>query len=39
VLPDGTEISTIPDSRYGYVYFGDRPALVDATSRTVIWVN
>lgn len=39
VLPDGTEITTIPDSRYGYVYFGDRPALVDSTNRTVIWVN
>ena len=39
VLPDGTEISTIPDSRYGYVYLNDRPALVDSTSRTVIWVN
>ena len=39
VLPDGTEIATIPDSRYGYVYLGDRPALVDSSSRTVIWVN
>jgi hypothetical protein len=39
VLPDGTEISTIPDSHYGYVYLNDRPALVDANSRTVIWVN
>lgn len=39
VLPDGTEISTIPDSRYGYVYVDDRPVLVDSSSRTVIWVN
>ena len=40
VLPDGTEIATIPDSpRYGYVYLNDRPALVDANSRTVIWIN
>jgi hypothetical protein len=39
VLPDGTEIATIPDSRYGYVYLGDRPALVDSSRRTVIWVN
>lgn len=39
VLPDGTEISTIPDSHYGYVYLNDRPALVDANSRTVIWIN
>jgi len=39
VLPDGTEVSTIPDSRYGYVYFGDRPALVDSSTNTVIWIN
>ncbi len=39
VLPDGTEIATIPDSRYGYVYLGDRPALVDSTNRTVVWIN
>lgn len=39
VLPDGSQINTIPDSRYGYVYFGDRPALVDPDTRTVIWVN
>lgn len=39
VLPDGSVISTIPDSRYGYVYYGDRPVLVDAQSRTVIWIN
>lgn len=39
VLPDGTEISTIPDSRYGYVYLNDRPALVDSSSRTVVWIN
>lgn len=39
VLPDGTEITTIPDSRYGYVYLGDRPALVDSSTNTVIWIN
>lgn len=39
VLPDGTEVSTIPDSRYGYVYLGDRPALVDSRTNTVIWIN
>ncbi|MGB3336308.1 MAG: DUF1236 domain-containing protein [Devosia sp.] len=39
VLPDGTEVSTIPDSRYGYVYLNDRPALVDSSSRTVVWIN
>ena len=39
VLPDGTEVTTIPDSRYGYVYLGDRPALVDSSTNTVIWIN
>lgn len=39
VLPDGTTISTIPDSHYGYVYIGDRPAMVDTTTNTVIWIN
>lgn len=39
VLPDGSTVSTIPDSRYGYVYFGDRPALVDAQTNTVIWIQ
>ena len=39
VLPDGTEVTTIPDSRYGYVYFDDRPALVDSSTNTVIWIN
>lgn len=39
VLPNGTVISTIPDSPYGYVYYGDRPALVDSTTNTVIWVQ
>ncbi|SFB99109.1 DUF1236 domain-containing protein [Devosia psychrophila] len=39
VLPSGAVVSTIPDSRYGYVYFGDRPALVDSQTNTVIWVR
>ncbi len=39
VVPEGAEIATIPESRYGYVYLGDRPALVDPSTRTVIWVN
>ena len=39
VLPSGAVVSTIPDSRYGYVYFGDRPALVDAQTNTVLWVR
>jgi len=39
VLPDGTTISTIPDSHYGYVYINDRPAMVDTSTNTVIWIN
>ena len=39
VLPNGAVVSTIPESRYGYVYFGDRPALVDAQTNTVIWIQ
>jgi len=39
VLPDGTEISNIPDSGYGYVYVNDRPALVDKASRTIVWIG
>jgi hypothetical protein len=40
VLPDGTVINTVPDDpNYGYVYIDGRPALVDNTSRTVVWVQ
>jgi Protein of unknown function (DUF1236) len=39
VLPEGVELTPVPDSRYSYVYVDDRPALVDAGSRTVVWVN
>lgn len=39
VLPDGSTVTTIPDSRYGYVYYGERPALVDAQTNTVIWIQ
>jgi hypothetical protein len=38
VLPDGTTITPVPDdSYYGYVYIDGRPALVDSSSRTVVW--
>lgn len=38
VLPDDTIISTVPeDPYYGYVYIDGRPALVDMSSRTVVW--
>jgi hypothetical protein len=33
-------LSDIPDNRtYKYVYINDRPALVDAGSRTIVWVK
>jgi hypothetical protein len=39
-LGSDVTFSDIPDARgYGYVYLNDRPALVDAGSRTVIWVD
>lgn len=41
LLLEGTiEIAAIPDNQsYGYIYFNDRPALVDLDSRTVVWVR
>lgn len=39
VVPEEVELTPVPDSRYSYVYVGDRPALVDGTSRTVVWLN
>jgi hypothetical protein len=33
-------LADIPDNRtYKYVYINDRPVLVDASSRTVVWVR
>ncbi|MCP8883245.1 DUF1236 domain-containing protein [Devosia sp. XJ19-1] len=40
VLPDGTTITPVPeDPYYGYVYIDGRPALVESSSRTVVWVQ
>lgn len=40
VLPDGVTITPVPqDPYYGYVYLDGRPALVDNSTRTVIWVE
>ena len=34
------QIASIPDDpTYGYIYIGDRPALVDLDSRTVVWIR
>lgn len=39
-LKSSIHLNDIPDARgYAYVYLDDRPALVDAHSRTVIWVE
>jgi hypothetical protein len=39
-LRSSIRLHDIPDARgYAYVYLDDRPALVDANSRTVIWVE
>ncbi len=38
VLPEGATITPVPDDNYyGYVYIDGRPALVDNSSRTVVW--
>jgi hypothetical protein len=40
VLPDDTTIVPIPDSSYyGYVYVDGRPALVDSSTRTIVWIQ
>lgn len=40
VLPENTVVTPVPnDPAYGYVYINDRPALVDNSTRTVVWVR
>ncbi|UYN99201.1 MAG: DUF1236 domain-containing protein [Devosia sp.] len=40
VLPEGATITPLPDDQfYGYVYIDGRPAVVDASTRTVVWIN
>lgn len=40
VVDADVAVTDIPDARgYAYFYVGDRPALVDARSRTVIWIE
>jgi hypothetical protein len=39
-LNDSIQLNPIPDdSSYSYVYINDRPALVDNSSRVVVWVK
>jgi len=40
VFDGDVTFTDVPDSHgYGYVYIGDRPALVDTHSRAVIWIE
>lgn len=40
VFDADVDLVDVPDARgYAYVYVDDRPALIDARSRTVIWVG
>jgi len=40
VLDGSVELAMIPDHpRYGYVYVDDRPAIVDVSSRMIVWVK
>ncbi|WP_297105783.1 DUF1236 domain-containing protein [uncultured Devosia sp.] len=40
VLPQDAMVHQIPDSSYyGYVYVDGRPALVDASTRTIVWIQ
>lgn len=39
VVPPDVALSPVPQSSYSYVYINGRPALVESTSRAVVWVN
>ena len=40
VVPEDVELVQIPDDRtYSYAYINDRPALVENSSRTIVWIN
>jgi hypothetical protein len=40
VVPQDVELVAIPeDPNYSYVYINDRPALVENSSRTIVWVQ
>jgi hypothetical protein len=39
-LDPGVELTPVPDnSAYSYVYINDRPALIDNSSHTVVWIK
>ena len=37
-LPEGTELYTVPDTEYQYVYVNDAPVLVDPATRQVVYI-
>ena len=40
VLPESATVTPIPDSSYySYVYVDGRPALVDSSTRTIVWIQ
>lgn len=40
VVPDDVELVAVPeDPAYSYIYVDGRPALVDNSSRTIVWIN
>lgn len=39
VVPPDVALTPVPQSSYSYVYIDGRPALVESTSRAVVWVN
>ena len=39
VVPPDVALTPVPQSSYSYVYIGGRPALVESTSRAVVWIN
>ena len=39
VVPQDVQLAPVPQSRYSYVYSGDRRILVDSSTRAVVWVN
>ena len=40
VVPEGVELVAVPeDPTYSYVYVNDRPALVDNSTRAIVWIN
>ena len=39
VVPETVQLTPVPDTSYSYIYIGNRPVLVDSSTRSVIWLN